>query len=86
MKATIKGRILTEIVRILGKRTEVNRRPRCLPRVGRTKGTTGFPKPEIGIETIRCKQGIVTVPILHTLEILKFEGDKARVKHLRHLS
>jgi hypothetical protein len=55
-------------------------------RVGETKGTTGFPKPEIGIETIRCKQGIVTIPKLHTLEILEFEGDKARIKHLRHLS
>ena len=42
-------------------------------RVGETKGTTGFPKPEIGIETIRCKQGIVTVPKLHLLEILEFE-------------
>ena len=39
----------------------------------RTKGTTRFPKPEIGIETIRCKQGIVTVPKLHLLEILEFE-------------
>ena len=42
-------------------------------RVGETKGTTGFLKPEIGIETIRCKQGIVTIPKLHTLEILEFE-------------
>src|ERR1041385_2129337 len=56
-----------------GKRTEVNRRPRCLTRVGRTKGTTRFHKPEIGIETIRCKQGIVTISILHTLQMLKFE-------------
>ena len=56
------------------------------PRVGETKGTTGFPKPEIGIETIRCKQGIVMVPKLHLLEILEFEGDKVRIKHLRHLS
>ena len=37
-------------------------------------------QPEIGIETIHCKQSIVTVPILDSLEILKFEGDKARVK------
>ena len=54
-------------------------------RVGETKGTTGFPKPEIGIETIRCKQGIVTVPKLHTLEILEFEGDKARIQTLTAL-
>ena len=54
--------------------------------VGEAKGTTWIPKPEIGIETIRCKQGIVTVPKLHLLEILKFEGDKTRLKHLRHLS
>ena len=40
--------------------------------VGKTKGTTGIPKPEIGIETIRCKKGIVTVPKLHLLEILEF--------------
>ena len=54
--------------------------------VEEAKGTTGIPKPEIGIETIRCKQGIVTVPKLHLLEILEFEGDKAREKHLCHLS
>ena len=41
--------------------------------VREAKGITGIPKPEIGIETIRCKQGIVTVPILRTLEILEFE-------------
>ena len=40
--------------------------------VEQTKGTTGIPKPEIGIETIHFKQGIVTVTILHTLEILDF--------------
>ena len=52
--------------------------------VGEAKGTTGFPKPEIGIETIRCTQGIVTIPKLLTIEILEFEGDKERIKHLRH--
>src|SRR3954463_5849704 len=53
--------------------------------VGEAKGTTGIPKPEIGIDTIRWKQGIVTVRILHTLEILEFEGDKARIKTLTTL-
>ena len=40
--------------------------------VEQTKGTTGIPKPEIGIKTIRCKQSIVTVLILDSLEILEF--------------
>ena len=56
-----------------------------LSRVKEAKGSTGFPRPEIVIETIRCKQGIVTVPILDSLEILKFERDKARVKTLTAL-
>src|ERR1041385_2539138 len=37
-KATIKGSTLTQIMRILDKRNEVNGGPRCLPRVGGTKG------------------------------------------------
>ena len=57
-----------------------------IPKIGAAKDTTGISKPEIGIETIRCKQGTVTVPKLHTLEILKSEGDKAKIKHLRQLS
>ena len=55
-------------------------------RVGETKGTTGIPKPEIGIETIRCKQGIVTIPKLHLLETLDLKGIRRELKHLRHLS
>ena len=50
------------------------RTTKMLTEVRRTKGTTGIPNRDIGIKTIRCKQGIVMVPILHTLEILKFEG------------
>ena len=48
------------------------RMTKMLSKVEEAKGTTGFPKPEMGIETIRCKQGIVTVPILHALVILEF--------------
>ena len=43
-----------------------------------------FP-PELGIETILPKQGIVTISILHTLEILDFEGGKIRIKTLTAL-
>ena len=56
-----------------------------IPKIGEAKGTTGIPKPEIRIETIRCKQGIVTVLKLHTLETLEFEGGKIRIKTLTTL-
>src|ERR1041385_6322907 len=43
VQATIKRSILTEIVRILGKRTEVNRRPRCYPESEKLKVLPDFP-------------------------------------------
>src|ERR1041385_5419948 len=43
LKATIKGSTLTEIVRILGKRTEVNRRPRCYLELEKLKVLPDFP-------------------------------------------
>ena len=42
-KPTIKGSIITQSARILGKRTEVNRMTRILTGVRSTKGTTGIP-------------------------------------------
>ena len=71
-------------MRRLGKRTEVNGQPRCVPESDKLKVHRNS-QTEIGIETIRCEQSIVTISILGSLEILKFEGDKARIKTLTTL-
>ena len=61
-----------QVVKTPGKRREGKGRPRCYPKPEKLKVLQEFP-PELGIETILPKQSIVTISILHTLEILEFE-------------
>ena len=70
-KPTIKGSILTQSARILGKRTEVNRMTKMCTGVRRTKGTTGIP-----ILSSESRQYFASKHCnyskLHTLKIPKF--------------